>query len=91
MKLDWSKVRKGSISIIALLSLSITANAQTGSIEGIAADKKNKEVLPGVTVIIEGTTIGASTDIEGHFIMQNVKPGKYRLKASYISYTPELY
>jgi hypothetical protein len=89
MKLDWLKKRKGSISIFAILAFSTTVAAQTGSIEGIASDKKNKDVLPGVTVILEGTTNGSSTDIDGHFLIQNVKPGKYRLKASYISYAPE--
>jgi hypothetical protein len=64
--------------------------AQTGSIEGTALDKKSNETLIGVTVIIEGTTIGTATDIEGHFVIPNVKPGKYKLKASYISYSPEI-
>ena len=28
--------------------------------------------------------------MEGHFRIPNVKPGKYRLKVSYISYNPAL-
>ncbi len=46
------------------------------------------EVMPGVTVSIDGTTIGAAADFDGHFVIPNVKPGKYRIKASYISYEP---
>ena len=63
-------------------------SAQTGIIEGKATDKKTGEALPGVMVSIEGTTTGAAADIEGKFTIANVKPGKYRLKASYISYDP---
>lgn len=63
-------------------------SAQTGIIEGKATDKKTGEALPGVMVSIEGTTIGAAADIDGKFTIANVKPGKYRLKASYISYDP---
>ncbi len=37
---------------------------------------------------IEGTTIGAAADINGHFLISNVKPGKYKIKASYLSYNP---
>ena len=84
------KIRKGIISLIIILSFSIVGIAQTGSIEGVATDKKSKETLPGVTVTIEGTTIGAAADIDGHFLIPNVKPGKYKVKASYISYNPVL-
>jgi hypothetical protein len=89
MKMDCMILRKGLITLIALMSLSAVVSAQTGSIEGLVSDGKNKELLIGVTVIIEGTNIGAATDIDGHFLIQNVKPGKYRLKASYISYNTE--
>jgi hypothetical protein len=88
MKMDCLKMRHGVTCLIIIISASISAMAQTGKIEGIATDKKNKETLPGVTVTIDGTTIGATADIEGHFLIPNVKPGKYRLKASYISYAP---
>ena len=82
------KIKKGIISMVIMLFVSIAGMAQTGSIEGIAIDKKSKEALPGVTVTIEGTTIGALADIDGHFLIPNVKPGKYKIKASYISYNP---
>ena len=71
-----------------MLTLSSAGLAQTGSIEGVVTDKNSREALPGVTIIIDGTTTGTSADIEGHFRIPNVKPGKYRLKASYISYNP---
>lgn len=66
--------------------VTINTLSQTGTIEGIAADKKNNEPLPGVMVTIEGTITGASADINGYFRIPNINPGKYRIKASYISY-----
>lgn len=69
-----------------LCLISAGAMAQTGSIRGIAKDKATGESLPGVTIILEGTTIGASADAEGGFLIQNVNPGVYTVKASYISY-----
>ncbi len=71
-----------------MLSSSIVVQAQTGSIEGIVTDSNSKETLPGVTVTIDGTTTGTSADIEGHFLIPKLKPGKYRLKVSYIGYNP---
>lgn len=73
-----------------MLLSSVPGLAQNGSIEGVATDKKSQEVLPGVMVTIEGTTTGTSADINGHFLISDLKPGKYRLKASYISYKPVL-
>ena len=63
---------------------------QTGSIEGIIADKANSETLIGTTISIEGTTTGTTSDINGHFILPNLKPGIYNLKVSYISYTSKV-
>lgn len=68
--------------------LSAAGLAQTGSIEGVVTDKNSKEALPGVTVTIEGTTTGTSADIDGHFLLPKLKPGKYTLKVSYIGYIP---
>jgi TonB-dependent receptor len=86
--MNCSEIKKVIINSMLLLSVSIVGLSQTGTIEGTATDKKSNETLPGVTVTIEGTTIGAAADFDGHFIIPNVKPGKYKLKASYISYNP---
>jgi hypothetical protein len=85
-----SGIKKGVISLSILLIVTFSGLSQTGSIEGVARDKKNKEAMPGVTVTIEGTTIGASAGFDGHFLIPNLKPGKYKVKASYISYNPVL-
>jgi hypothetical protein len=59
-----------------------------GSIKGTATDEATGESLPGVTVIVEGTTLGASANVDGQFEIRNLKPGTYNLKISYISYNP---
>ena len=85
-----SGIKKGITGFSIFLLVSFSGLSQTGSIVGVVMDKKNKEVMPGVTVIIEGTTIGASAGIDGHFLIPNLKPGKYKVKATYISYNPVL-
>ena len=37
-------------------------------IQGVVTDEKG-EVLPGVTVILKGTTIGTSTDVDGKYVL----------------------
>jgi len=76
--------------ITTLLSIALSPRSlgQNGSIEGVISDKSNAEALIGSTVVIDGTTIGTVTDIDGHFILPGLKPGSYKLKVSYVSYTP---
>ena len=82
--------KKGVISIFIMVSSIAAGLAQTGSIEGVVTDQNSKEVLPGVTVTIDGTTTGTSADTDGHFLIPKLKPGRYRLKISYIGYNPEI-
>ncbi len=59
---------------------------QKGIIKGIVKDKITGEEIIGANVIIEGTTIGASTDIYGNFEFA-VDPGTYNIIATFIGYT----
>lgn len=58
----------------------------TGKISGRITDKKTGEGLPSANVVIKGTQWGAASDLDGHFIIINVPPGKYNLFISYIGY-----
>jgi outer membrane receptor protein involved in Fe transport len=60
----------------------------TGKIAGRVTDSKTGEGVPGVSVVIVGTTIGAATDLDGNYSIINVPPGKYEIKASSIGYSP---
>lgn len=66
----------------------LAATGQTGSITGVVSDRSTGETLPGANVIIQGTTTGASTGIDGSFTLQNVPAGEVRLSASFIGYVP---
>jgi outer membrane receptor protein involved in Fe transport len=72
--------------IIISCSLSYTFAGTTGKITGKVTDSKTKEALPFVNVIVEGTNLGAATDIDGNYVILNVPPGKYNIRAQYIGY-----
>jgi outer membrane receptor for ferrienterochelin and colicin len=78
--------------VITLIGLIITTHsiAQVGSITGTVYDKTHNESLVGATIIIEGTTLGTTTDLDGHFEINNLKPGHYNLSVSFISYEPKV-
>ncbi|WP_397547988.1 carboxypeptidase-like regulatory domain-containing protein [Rhodothermus marinus] len=64
--------------------------AQTGKITGRVVDANTGEPLPGVNVVIDGTTMGATTDIDGYYTIINVRPGTYTLRASFVGYVPQV-
>jgi TonB-linked SusC/RagA family outer membrane protein len=59
---------------------------QEGSIAGRVIDAATGEGLPGVNVFLVGTTLGASTDIDGNYRIDNIPAGLYTLQASFIGY-----
>lgn len=70
--------------------VAITGKPQTGVIKGIITDANTKESLIGATVVIQGTSKGASTDFDGNFRIDKVKVGSYNLVVSYISYDNQI-
>jgi TonB-dependent receptor len=58
-----------------------------GKISGTVSDGKTGETLIGVTVKVVGTTFGASTDVEGRFLIAGLPTGKYTIEVSYVGYT----
>lgn len=71
--------------IILLLGFSNFVYAQTGTIRGTVIEDATGEPLVGVNVLVEGTTRGASTDIDGKFEI-TISEGSYALRVSYISF-----
>ncbi|MBG8554904.1 SusC/RagA family TonB-linked outer membrane protein [Hymenobacter guriensis] len=63
-----------------------SALAQTGSISGRIVDEKSQGI-PGVTVLIEGTSLGTSTNSDGQFSIQNVPAGPQTIVASFVGFT----
>lgn len=69
-----------------LIFISTTVFAQTGKIAGKVTDKTTGETLIGLTVGIDGTSKGASTDVEGRFVISNLADGKYNVTFRYLGY-----
>ncbi|MGB2869523.1 MAG: TonB-dependent receptor [Bacteroidota bacterium] len=82
-----NKLRVIGISIILLMGLSHSALTQgKGKIGGTVTDAESKERLPFVNLTIEGTAIGAISDLDGRYYIINVSPGTYTIAASLIGY-----
>ena len=58
----------------------------TGKIAGTVRDAATGDPLPGVNIILTGTSMGAATDVKGNYFIVNVPPGVYDVEASMIGY-----
>ncbi len=72
--------------MLFLLTYSYLYAGTTGKITGIIKDKENGEPAPGVNVLIEGTRLGAATDLDGVYIILNIPPGRYNVQAIMIGF-----
>ena len=75
------------LCVCLLLSsfLSAFAVVDNGKVTGKVTDQKTGEALIGVTVIVQGTSTGAVTDVEGRYTL-NLAPGTYTLEFKYMGY-----
>lgn len=60
--------------------------AENAIVKGYVRNAKNSDPLPYANVLIMGTSIGASADLNGKFVISNVPPGSYTIRATYIGY-----
>lgn len=64
----------------------ILSFSQNGKIQGKVVDGKNNEPLPFTNIIIWGTEIGSSSDLDGNFTFTGLKPGYVRLAATSVGF-----
>ena len=80
---------RSQIFTVALLTLFLFGGALAGTVGkiiGVVTDKTTGEGIPGVSVQLEGTSIGAATTFDGSYVILNVRPGDYTLNARTIGY-----
>lgn len=77
------------ISCVGFGNLS-AQNTQKGTLKGrvIAADDKSG--LPFANIMVEGTSNGTSSDLDGYFILRNIDAGKQKIKVSYVGYLSKI-
>jgi hypothetical protein len=74
------------ITLLALLVISVLASAQTGTIRGFVYEEKTGEPIIFTNVYLKNTNYGASTDVNGYFLISRIPPGQYTLIVTYLGY-----
>lgn len=82
-------MRKFLLSLLLLLVSIMNSHVfagSTGKIAGKVVDEATGEGLPFANVFIDGTSLGAATDIDGFYTILNVSPGVYSVTASIVGF-----
>ena len=58
------------------------------TLKGTVTDASNNEPLIGVNVIVQGTSLGAATDIDGKFLIFGIPERVFDIKVSCVGYEP---
>ncbi len=83
-------MRTSSLFFLLFLVFCVQTAQSQGKIAGRVTDAGNGDALIGVNVVIDGTTQGTTTDLDGNYIILNVRPGDYSLRFSYIGFSTQL-
>ena len=75
------------LTFVLLWCTILSAYAQDVQIKGVVISGEDNLPLPGVNVVVKGTTIGTTTDFDGQFSF--AAPAKSLLVVSYIGYKPQ--
>jgi TonB-dependent receptor len=73
------------LTLVLFSSVQILAQG-SGRITGVVSDKATGEPLPGANVYIEGTSLGAATDLNGEYVIPRVPAGTFVLATKFIGY-----
>jgi TonB-dependent receptor len=76
-----------AIVLIVISSINSVKAQSTGKISGKITDKKTGETLIGATVLVQGSTKGAATNVNGNYILAGLAPGTYTLLVRYVGYS----
>jgi iron complex outermembrane receptor protein len=77
------------VLIVLLLLVVPCFTLAQGTITGKVVDNETQQPLAGANVIVQGTTLGTSTNSEGRFSIANVPIGEQVVVVSYIGYTTQ--
>ncbi len=79
-------MKKLFLCTLFALMLPILLLGANGYVEGQVVDDKTGEPLSAANVILEGTTIGSVSDIEGYYTIIDVPEGDYMVSIQFIGY-----
>ena len=85
-------VRSRLISLLGLMVIFLATSLmgqQYGQIVGKVVENGTDMDLPGANILIEGTSLGAASGIQGKYVISRVPAGEQTVKVTYLGYESE--
>ncbi len=79
-------LKRAFVISFALLAIAGNTAAQQGSIRGRVYNEATNEPLPFTNLVIFGTQIGSTSDLDGNFLFTGLQPGFVRLQVSSVGF-----
>lgn len=76
-------------SAVQLVASEFNRQYSDANLTGHVIEVGTGEHLPGITIRILETSLGATTDISGHYAIHNIEPGSYVIEARCVGYVSE--
>ncbi|MBT8316476.1 MAG: TonB-dependent receptor [Lutibacter sp.] len=73
-----------------LMNLS-TVFAQTSTIKGRVFNSINNESIAFASIVIDSTSVGTTSDIDGNYQIENLKPGTYNVVCSFLGFKKKVF
>jgi outer membrane receptor for ferrienterochelin and colicins len=84
------KINSGNLTLfyalVILFFVTSTIARDTGKITGRVLDNKSQEPLPGANILLVGTVLGTSSNLDGFFTITRIPAGSYELQISMMGY-----
>ncbi|MBN1482855.1 TonB-dependent receptor [candidate division KSB1 bacterium] len=71
---------------LMLVLLFFSLPTMGGEIAGLVYDVSTGKPLPNANIVVEGTDLGAASDINGKYRIQSIPAGDYIVRVSYVGY-----
>lgn len=81
-----ARVARNVIILALLIQPCMLFGGQTGKIAGRVVSAGENEPLIGANVIVQGTYLGAATDLDGLYTINNIPPGTYTVAVTFVGY-----
>lgn len=82
---------KSLLLLFCMVGISFLSQAQVyGTVSGKIYAQEGENALAGVTVILQGTSQGAISDIDGQYLLRQVPAGEYTLQFRYLGFQTKI-
>lgn len=78
--------RRIGLTLIAFFLVAFALKAQKGTVTGVVKDAQTGDILVGANVILNNSSVGAATNVDGEYIIRGIPVGTDTLIARYIGY-----